>query len=326
MPGESYHFLYSVAHALAGKAPEDAGYQKSLGSCGIAVAEMDEIISILARSQKLIIIAGDDVLRRESGEMALRAINNIQFLKDKTGRCHTIFPEYEGNLFTSIRAGIHPDLLPGFASIADPAAISKWNTAWETSLSKVKGLSYKEMLNGSPEKELKALMVAGNITGHTTLSRLDFCVQINMFKTSFSEFADVILPAASLLENEGHILSLQGKTGRLKKVLTPPGKSKSISGIISELAAAMNVSGFAEGKPSGIWKEIQKMDILSQEKEKSGPEKLLPLKPYIGETGDESPLKPVRIQNHFRYRGNDLAELVPELKEIISKLSLQEKI
>ena len=186
--------------------------------------------------------------------------------------------ENDGNRYAAICSGVYPDLLPGIGPLADDKIIHKWNTAWNTSLSKVKGLPYNELTGNIPENGINALLVSGDIPANKKLSKLQFCIQLNMFITKITQHANVILPVSSFLEIEGHTLDLNWRPLKLRKVIPAPGKTKSISEIIYILANAMNENGFAGGKAADIWKEMLKMNLFSNGTGKTGPGKLIPLK------------------------------------------------
>ncbi len=325
-PGEEYPFLYSIAHLLAGKSGGETGYRKALELSGVSEKEMKEIVAGLTKAGKLIIVAGDDLLRRDSGMESLRALGNIRFLKNKSGMCRILFPGCEGNHYAAVRAGVHPDLLPGFEPLSGKASLQKWNAAWETRLSTAGGKTCNEMVSHTGKEGIRAMMVAGDIPAHPGLANLEFMIQMNMFRTDLSQFADVIFPVPGFLEHEGHTLSPEGKPKKLTRTVRGPGKIRSIPEIISELAGAMNESGFTNIRPGSIWKEIRALCIEDRNGRhgtdghlKRSPAKLPPpgTRPQAESRG--FPLKIFVSHNHYRYRGNCLTGLVPDLQEVAGK-------
>jgi len=298
---ESYNFLLSLAEGLSGNI---AGEEK-----------MKDIIAAIERSKDLIILAGDDLLRVDSARMDVRALYNIRYLKNKKGRCRILFLGYEGNQAAAFGMGAHPDFLPGFGHLSDSAALEKWSKAWDTGLRKTRGLSYHEMFKDI--NRLTALMVVGDAPVQKGLRKLDFIIQLNMFRTPFSDYADIILPITSFLENEGHFPALDGNSLKMNKVVRESQYARSISSIIAQLAEAMNEAGFSKGAVSQVWKEIRDLDIIPGGQLISGTEKPIPLKSMPGRNEENSRSRPLKKHNQYRYRGNDLAKLIPELKETI---------
>ena len=177
-----------------------------------------------------------------------------------------------------------------------------------------RGLTCNEMLDNIGKDGISSLMIAGDIPHHPKLRRLKFLVQLNMFKTGLSEHADVFLPLTGFLENEGHFMTVEGKVKRLRKILPGQGSSKTIPAIISLLAREMNATGYFGPSYATLWKEFKSV-IKSKETEASD------------ETGKIHSLKPLSQEkiklasenhyDHYRYRGNRLAELVPDLETVI---------
>lgn len=251
----------------------------------------EQAVSTLRNSKKLLIIAGDDLLRNHSGVETLQLLFELQQLKLWNRRCHILFPGLEGGIYGSNLMGVHPGYLPGFYP-----------------LSETEGWSCNEMIHHIQKKELSALMVMGDIPVHPSLAELDFLVQCNMFNTGLSDLADVFLPLSDFLENEGHILSLGGKIRKVNSCVSRPGNVKSIAAILSGLAANMGIPGFSSA-PSKIYREIRsKVEIPFRSIEDVKKRKLKKQEAYS-----------VRVATHtgyYKYRGNKLENLIPELKEI----------
>ena len=177
-------------------------------------------------------------------------------------------------------------------------------------------LGGNQMLSAIGKDGIKALVLAGDIPVSKKLKSLKFLVQMNMFHTELSELADVLLPTTGFLENEGHFLTVEGNIKRLRKTIHAAGKSKPITQIISGIAAAMKVDGFTNARTSAIWKEMAPgMDSPFIKKGKQSL-KYQSLKPLNGAAA----AKPASFSDHYRYRGNSLATLVPDLQAVIENL------
>jgi anaerobic selenocysteine-containing dehydrogenase len=195
-------------------------------------------------------------------------------------------------------------MLPGFESLTDKKGRQK----------REPGLSCHEMLDHIGKDEITSLMVIGDIPLQTRLKKLKFLVQMNMFRTGLSEHADVFLPITGFLENEGHFITVDGKVKRLRKILPGQGNSKTIPAIITILAREMKAEGYFGPGPAILWKELLGV-LKSEESEALNEEgKLHSLKPLPKE---KIKLASVNHYDHYRYMGNHLAELVPDLEKVI---------
>ena len=287
--GGAFNFLYLLQSMLTGenKSPGSVKIAEMAKQVGVTPADLEAFSKTLAKSRNLVVIIGDDVMRNENGRDVLRVVENLSCLKGKKVSCHVLILGFEGNLFAGALVGVHPGN---------------------------RGLTCDEMLDNIGKDGISSLMIAGDIPHHPKLRRLKFLVQLNMFKTGLSEHADVFFPLTGFLENEGHFMTVEGKVKRLRKILPGQGSSKTIPAIISLLAHEMNATGYFGPSYATLWKEFESV-IKSKETEASD------------ETGKIHSLKPLSQEkiklasqnhyDHYRYRGNRLAELVPDLETVI---------
>jgi predicted molibdopterin-dependent oxidoreductase YjgC len=329
-PGGEQHFLYALLSELAGKNASALpgkftgqfsikDKQKSLNLCGVSASETDRAAGCLDRSANLLIIAGDGILRSSSGKENLHILENIHAVKSIKQKCDLLILGYEGSLYGGVFAGIHPDLLPGFEHIDNHKHLEKWNHNWQTRLSTIPGLTTGEMLGNIREDGITALLIAGNIPVSPELVNLKFLVQFNMFRTGLSAFANVIFPVSSFLESEGHTITMDGKLKKVRKAVSAPEGIRPISWIISRIAEAMPEKGFSKYKSKDILNELQSFTCIPSSGNKKKNTSFIPVKPKPGKADKNFPVRMILDHNHFRYRGNDLSTLIPELKTVIDE-------
>jgi len=330
-PGEEQNFLYILLSELAEKnissLPEKftkhfskTDKQKALNLCGVNSTLISQVAGYLDRSKKLLIIAGDEILRSSSGKDNLNILKNIHTIKNIKQICQLLFLGYEGSLYGGAYAGTHPDMLPGFEHLDNDMHLNKWNHNWQTRLSTIRGLTSDEMIDNIRDDGITAMLIAGDIPAPPVLANLKFLVQFNMFQTGLSEYADVIFPITSFLENDGHTLTMDGQFKRIKKTVHAPEGIRSISWIISKLAETMLETGFSNYKSKDILKEVQSFTGISSHGNKNL--KLIPAKPKPGKANKDFPVRIILNHYHFRYRGNNLISLIPDLKEVIDENTL----
>jgi predicted molibdopterin-dependent oxidoreductase YjgC len=311
--GKACHFLYLLQSMLT-RGNGSTGPVKMANEVGVAIEDLEAFRETLEKSRNLVVIIGDDLLRNDMCRDVLRAVENLSLLVGKKAGCRVMILGFEGNLYAGALVGAHPDILPGFEPLTDKRSLQKWNRDWNTKLSSNKGLTWNEMLDHVGKDGISSLMIVGDIPQHPKIRKLKFLVQLNMFKTGLTEHADVLLPLTGFLENEGHFMTADRQVKRLRKILPGQGSSKTIPAIISLLAREMDAMGYFGPSPATLWKEFGSV-IKSMETEASN------------ETGKIHSLKPLSQEkiklasenhyDHYRYRGNRLAELVPDLETVI---------
>ncbi len=305
VPGQAYEFLY-LLHAMLSAENKPIGALKlaeNAKKVGVILDDLEAFKDILAESRNLAVIIGDDILRNDMGRDVLRAVENLCSLKGNKARCNVVILGFEGNLFAGALVGAHPDLLPGFESLKDT-----------TGQGRKQGLSCNEMLDNIGRDGISSLMIAGDIPKHPKLNKLKLLVQLNMFRTGLSEHADVFLPLTGFLENEGHFMTADGQVKRLKKILQGQGSSKTIPAIISLLAREMKATGYFGPSPATLWKELESLIKSKETKALNEKGRIHSLKPLSQE---KIKLASENHYDHYRYRGNHLAELVPDLKTVL---------
>ena len=331
---EEYHFLYVLLAGLAtaNEALLPAGVAdqfkmadrvKAMESCAVTQEDLAPFINTLAGSRNLCILVSDAYLRTDSGKDVIRALSNFPFLTGKQTRCHILIPTYEGNLIAASQMGIHPGYLPGFDPLTDRSAIRKWNKQWDTRISTTAGLSAGEMLNRSTRNGVSALMITGDLPSSIRHRKMPFIIQMNMFRTGLTEQADVFLPITGFLESEGHAMTMDGKIKRLRRALVPPGETRTIPWILSALANAMHEAGFPGGKAGKVWQEISSLNILSASANALDKRTFQMIKPRRAPGNRSTAAQSGRGYNHFSYRGQDLTDIIPDLKRVTEGLNTE---
>lgn len=276
----------------------------------LRLLETETVIPLLKTSGNVVLVAGDELLRLSSSGDIIHSLLKLLSTLCSGGNCRILFPGFEGHLYTGVLAGIHPDYLPGFRKIK----------AGE------RGLAGSEMLRNTGKEGIRSMLVIGDLPPHPGLEGLEFLIQCNMFRTELSEHANVLLPLTHFLESEGHILSIDHKVKKLNKAVSQPAGVKGISEMIFSLAKAMGESGFAR-LPAEIFRELRPQISISEQdagKSKAVRMKAAPVTDSRDseEKNNSYPVRMMILHNHYRYRGNVLSSLVPELSSISDEGSL----
>ncbi|HEY6245661.1 MAG TPA: molybdopterin-dependent oxidoreductase [Pyrinomonadaceae bacterium] len=124
-----------------------------------------------------------------------------------------------------------------------------------------RGITAEQLLE-SIGGQVKALYVAGGFLPQQlegrddALSRLDFLVVQELFQNETTEFADVVLPAASYAEIDGTFTNNDGFVQRVRQSILPLHQAKSDWIITAQLAAELGVDFGYELSASSVFREI----------------------------------------------------------------------
>ena len=148
----------------------------------------------------------------------------------------------------ALRAGVHPDLLPGGRRVADPAERAEVETVWGPIPATEPGRTTVQILEAAARREMDVLFVIGadplRDVPDARLARraLENARRVVVQSLELGElepFADAFLPAAAPVEREGHLTTWEGRAQRMEPVRAPAGLSRPDWEILAGLARAM---------------------------------------------------------------------------------------
>lgn len=164
--------------------------------CGIDEAAVRAAAGAIAGSERLFLLIGEN-----ASEATLAAIQNLAALKGRTDHLIVVAPG--ANTVGVRRAG----LVPGQG-----------------------GLNGAQILDASARGDIKVLFLAGTspLNGAADYSKAEkalkgaeFVVVQALFESEITAHADVVLPAASFLEQDGSTTTFAGKVQNLKQAFRP---------------------------------------------------------------------------------------------------------
>jgi len=141
-------------------------------------------------------------------------------------------------------AGCIPDNLPGYQGLGD-ANRSKFEKAWGLPLPGERGLRATEMFEEAAQGNLECMYVTGENPllsepyihhAEEAVKNLKFLVVQDIFPNETTQYAHVVLPAASFAEKEGTFTNSERRVQRVRKAIEPPGVSRPDWDITADLA------------------------------------------------------------------------------------------
>ena len=155
----------------------------------------------------------------------------------------------------------------------------------------------------------KALLIGGSLQDPSVLAGKDFVVVQELFETETTEYADVVLPAASFAEVDGTFTNNAGNVQRVRKAIEPVHQAKPDWMITAAIAREMGIDLGFEASASGVFRALA--DSVA---------------PYNGlrypMMKDES--TPVQAKHEIAQRG--LAGVAEAMKKHVDELQPAEKI
>jgi formate dehydrogenase major subunit len=256
-------------------------YKKSLApftmefasrTCGLSEELLKNAARMIAEAKGVCILWAMGVTQHSMGSDTSTAISNLLLITGnymKTGS--GAYPlRGHNNVQGASDHGAMPNFLPGYQSVDDPEARSRFEANWKVQLPSTKGLDNHEMIEAIYEGRLKAMYLFGeemslvdsnaNFVGDG-LSKLDFFVVQDIFFSATCHFADVVLPASPSLEKDGTFTSTERRIQRLYQVLEPLEGSRPDWQIIQDVANRLGAK-WQYQHPSEIYREIASLTPL----------------------------------------------------------------
>jgi NADH-quinone oxidoreductase subunit G len=148
----------------------------------------------------------------------------------------------------ALRAGVHPNLLPGGRRLDDAAARADVEAAWGAPPPAEAGRSTRGILEACARREVDVLFLIGvdplrdapdAQLARRALENARHTVVVGLELGELAPYADAFLPAAAWAERDGHATDWEGRPQRLRPVRDPAGVARPDWEILSGLAAAM---------------------------------------------------------------------------------------
>jgi formate dehydrogenase alpha subunit len=170
-------------------------------------------------------------------------------------------------------AGCIPDNLPGYQALSAENR-ERFREAWGHMTDRPAGLTVTAMVEAAGRGELKAMYVVGenpfldeaNLAhAQHAMRNLEFLVVQDIFLQETAQAAHVVLPASSFAEKDGTFTNSERRIQRVRRALSPVGKTRPDWEITSEIARrvcqrlGLDPSQFAYETPADIFDEMARL-------------------------------------------------------------------
>lgn len=235
---------------------------------GLKKEEIIAAARMFAKAKKASIVYSMGITQHTHGVDNVKSCANLAMLTGNIGKPGTGVNPLRGqnNVQGSCDMGALPNLYTGYQKVTEESIRAKFETAWGVSgLPANIGYTVTTAINAAAEGKLKALFIMGENPmlsdpdqNHVkeALEKLDFLSVLDIFPTQTSEFANVILPAASYAEKDGTFTSTERRVQRVRKAIEPIGESKPDWEVLCEIAKRAGYKNMHYNSPGEIMDEI----------------------------------------------------------------------
>jgi len=235
---------------------------------GVPAMLIEEAAITFATAGKGVITWAMGLTQSVHGHDNVRAVATLLAICGYIGRegCGASPMRGQNNVQGACDMGVLPDVFPGYQKITDLEKLEFFKKFWKVDyLSDEPGLTVIEASYAINKGKIKGYYVMGENpvisdanSNHVikALRKLEFMVVQDIFLTETAQFADIILPAAAMLENEGSLTNTERRVQWSFAVKKPPGDAKPDWWIISEIGKTIGLESFNYLKVEDILREI----------------------------------------------------------------------
>jgi len=217
---------------------------------GVPVETLTTMAEWYAKAEASAIFYVLGITQHTCGTDNVKTLANLAMLCGHIGRPSTGVNPIRGqnNVQGACDMGALPTVFPGYQYISVPDNVKKFEAAWKVKLSSTPGLTMIEQIDGIREGKVKALVVFGAnpVVSYPDANRVqqaleevEFLLVMDIFPTSTTELAHVLLPAASFAETEGTFSNSERRVQRVRQTI-PPMQGKTNWEIIQELSTRLD--------------------------------------------------------------------------------------
>ncbi len=236
---------------------------------GVDAAQLRAAARCIGGSRPVLFVSGLGLSELTQGTDSVLALANLGMLTGSIGRPGGGMLPLRGqnNVQGNADMGGMPGQITGYQSVADPAVRARAEAVWGTAPPDWPGLTLPEMFDAAVRGELRALWIQGEDVAQSdpheehvleALDALDLLVVQEMFLTETARRADLVLPAAGYLEQDGTFTNGERRIQRVRAVVAPPGGARPDWEVVRDAARALGAR-WNLASPSDVMDEIARV-------------------------------------------------------------------
>lgn len=236
--------------------------------CGVKESVLRDTARAFAAAKAAMTIWGMGMTQHSQGTDYVRSLISLILICGHVGRPGTgLFPiRGHNNAQGAPDAGMLPGYLPDYQPVTSAEVRAFFARLWGQEPPSTPGLSMLETVDAVHAGDVTAMYVMGanpamcmpNLERvHAALAKLDHLVVQDIFMTETAAFADVVLPAAALLEKTGTLTNVDRRVQLTCAVLDPPGQARADWRIVQDMARRCGTD-WGYDKPADIYEEFRR--------------------------------------------------------------------
>ena len=239
---------------------------------GVPAGLIEEAATTFATAGRGVITWAMGLTQHTHGHDNVRALATLSAICGYQGRegCGVAPMRGQNNVQGACDLGVLPNVFPGYQAVTDEERRKWFEGFWGRELSGEVGYTVMEAAHAIEKGKVRGYYIMGEnpvISDANSnrllraLRKLDFLVLQDIVPTPTMEFADIVLPAAAMLENEGSLTNTERRVQWSFRAIEPPGEARPDWWIIGEIGKALGFDssgseGFSYSDASDVLREI----------------------------------------------------------------------
>lgn len=223
----------------------------------------------IASTGRCLFVTGLGLSELTQGTDSVMALCNLAMLTGSIGRPGGGMLPLRGqnNVQGNADMGGMPDRLTGYQRLDDASVQARVAAVWGEPAPATPGLTIPEMFDAALSGAIRGLWIQGEDVAQSepnerhvraALAALDLLVVQELFISETAHYAHLILPAASVLEQDGSFTNGERRIQRVRAVVPPPGEARADWDATQTVANALGANWNYAG-PAAVMDEIARI-------------------------------------------------------------------
>lgn len=235
---------------------------------GVAAEDIHAAAELMSRGPVLF-VHGLGLSELFQGTASVMTLANLGMLTGSIGRPGAGMLPLRGqnNVQGNADMGAMPNLLTGYQALDDPEVRDRIEAAWGGLPPTTPGLTIPEMIDAATRREIRGLWIMGEDVVQSdpnerhvieALQSLDFLVVQELFLSETAQYADLVLPAAGYLEQEGTFTNGERRIQHVRPAISAPGEARPDWEVVRDTAVELGAT-WQLSTPAHVMEEVARV-------------------------------------------------------------------
>ncbi len=229
---------------------EGLSLEQSAQTCGVAPDRIADAAQILGEVGPALFVHGLGLSELTQGTESVMTLCNLGMLTGSIGKPGAGMLPLRGqnNVQGNADMGAMPNLVTGYQSVQDSGVRERVGSIWNATIPTRPGKTIPEMIDAAAAGEIRGLWIQGEDVAQSdpnethvrsALNNLELLVVQELFLSETAQYADLVLPAAGALEQDGTFTNGERRIQRVRAAVEPPGQARPDWEVARNVACAL---------------------------------------------------------------------------------------